>query len=182
MTVRKKRIGLLVQTLLQELKISSPPVPVEKIAKSHGVTIVQRSLDDGVSGFLYPGKDGKPAIGVNTFHSTTRQRFTVAHELGHLLLHDYNDVHVDPGDFVIHFRDEVSSSGADREEREANLFAAELLMPASFLRRDLRALNSLRLHDDLQLRPIAKRYGVSLQALMLRLTNLGFLDSSAFGS
>ena len=59
-------------------------------------------------------------IGVNRKHSSTRQRFTAAHELGHALLHDGDPVHYDPG-FRVDLRSELSSQGTDVEEMEAEL-------------------------------------------------------------
>ncbi len=68
--------------------------------------------------------------------STVRQRFTIAHELGHFFLHRASStVFVDAA--PIFFRDESSSNGSQREEIEANAFAAELLMPEDAIRQRL---------------------------------------------
>jgi len=88
------------------------------------------------------------------------------------LLHDQEKIHVDH-DFKLRLRNELSSQGTDEAEIEANLFAAELLMPATFLDRDLRALD-LNLLDDDAFTRFAKRYGVSTQALLIRLNSLGY--------
>ena len=56
---------------------------------------------------------------------------------------------------------------------EANRFAAEILMPIDFLRRDLEK-QEFDLADDSQLRSLARRYGVSTQALAIRLNGLGY--------
>src|SRR5215470_19564940 len=117
---------MLVQGLLAEHGVQQAPVPVEKIAKSNGARIYLQSLDDDVSGFLYRDKE-QAVIGVNTHHAKVRQNFTTAHELGHLLLHDQEQLHVDHGFRVVRLRDGISSQGVDEDEREANLFAATLL-------------------------------------------------------
>ena len=81
-------------------------------------------------------KEGTPIIGVNALHHPNRQRFTVAHECGHLILHKAQitkEVHVDK-DFPMLMRDSVSAAGVNEMEIEANVFAAELLMPGSFSR------------------------------------------------
>ena len=111
-------------------------------------------------------------IGVNRDQAAVRQRFTIAHELGHLLLHERSQVHVDR-EFRVRLRSGVSREGTDRDEMEANRFAAELLMPIGFLRADLEEWE-LDLADDRQLRALARRYGVSTQSLAIRLNNLGY--------
>ncbi len=76
------------------------------------------------------------------------------------------------------FRDEESSKGTKDDERDANQFAAELLLPKAFLERDLSQLNDFSVTDDSQLRALAKRYEVSLQALLIRLSSLRFLSKA----
>lgn len=60
-------------------------------------------------------------------------------------------------------------------EMEANLFAAELLMPKQFLDADLAKLGGLDLFEDEVLRDLAKKYEVSVQAMTHRLTNLEYI-------
>jgi Zn-dependent peptidase ImmA (M78 family) len=172
MTSRKKQILAIVGRLLIENKVVRPPVRVERIARKIGARIVAQSLDDGVSGFVYKDKT-QSIIGVNTYHSRTRQRFTIAHELGHLLLENRQGIHVDQGDFLLKFRNEDSSKGTIDQERDANLFAAELLLPRGLLEKDVESLNAISVTDDSQLRELAKRYEVSLQALLIRLSSMG---------
>ena len=111
-------------------------------------------------------------IGVNKDHAPVRQRFTIGHEIGHLLLHDHDEVHVDR-DFRVRMRSGASSQGTDRDEMEANRFAAELLMPLRLLRDDVESCE-FDLTDDDELRSLARRYGVSSQALAIRLNALGY--------
>jgi len=174
MKIRVMRIRKEVSQILEDLDIQKPPIPVRKIARHCDARIVRVSGEDDndLSGFLYREGD-QAVIGVNKDHAPVRQRFTIAHEVGHLLLHDHHDqVHVDRG-FRVRLRDNVSSQGTDRDEVEANRFAAELLMPLHLLRKDLQNLN-LDLADDDELRALARRYGVSTQALAIRLSTLGY--------
>jgi Zn-dependent peptidase ImmA (M78 family) len=173
MAIRRRKIESLVQEALAKHRVRQAPVPVEQIAKAQGARIFYQSLDDDVSGFLY--RDAVQAvIGVNTHHSPARQKFTAAHELGHLLLHDQEQLHIDRG-FRVRLRDDVSSQGTDESEREANLFAASLLMPREFLESDLAGEDFVDLLDDEFLQGIARKYGVSTQALVNRLKNLGYI-------
>jgi Zn-dependent peptidase ImmA (M78 family) len=168
MAIRRRKIEALVSH-----QVTQAPVPVERIAKARGARIFYQSLNDDVSGFLYRDTN-QTVIGVNTHHAPVRQKFTAAHELGHWLLHEQEQLHVDH-EFRVRLRDDVSSQGTDEAEREANLFAASLLMPRSFLEVDLADQEYVDLLEDSGLQELARKYGVSSQALVNRLKNLGYL-------
>ena len=67
---------------------------------------------------------------------------------------------------------------SDRTERvmeaEANRFAMELLMPVAWIKKDLESIE-FDMADDKQLKALAKRYGVSMTAMAIRLTSLGLV-------
>jgi Zn-dependent peptidase ImmA (M78 family) len=176
MAVRRKLVVQLVEELLEKFQIKRAPVDVEKVTKLLGIEIQRDKVDADVSGFLVrDAKTAKALIGVNGAHPLYRQRFTIAHECGHYLLHVGETVHLDKerDALTVQFRDEGSSKGEDDSEREANLFAAELLMPGKFLKRDLQQGEDLL--DEEGLRKLAKQYEVSVQALTFRLANLGYI-------
>jgi Zn-dependent peptidase ImmA (M78 family) len=175
MTIRRKHISGVVNRLLNQHGIQAAPVPVEDIARSLGARVERTPADDELSGFLYQQKNSKlTIIGVNENHHPNRQAFTIAHELGHSLLHDVDDVHVDRN-FRIKLRNSASSKGENVEEMEANLFAAELLMPTSFLKKDLKTIEDVDLVDEGVISKLAGRYGVSTQAMTIRLSHLGYV-------
>lgn len=181
MAVRRKHIRALVQGLLSRHSIQTGPIPVENIVQSLRIELRFQAGDDDLSGFLLRDpKGGRAIIGVNSKHHKNRQRFTMAHELGHFLLHKGESVHIDGFDraFQLKLRDEDSSKGTDNEEKEANLFAAELLMPESFLTKDLSDLADIDLFRQDVLKPLAKKYGVSTEALTFRLAYLGEISIS----
>ncbi len=164
------KISLLVKTILSKAKISSFPIPVNKIASANGVVIKLSDLEDDISGFLYM-KETKPIIFVNSDHSNARRRFTIAHELGHLFLNHSGELFVDKGHIM--YRNSQSKEGNIKQEREANKFAAELLMPEEMLINEL--LNSeIDIEDSEKLNKFADKLGVSTQALSIRLSNLGW--------
>lgn len=107
---------------------------------------------------------------MNSNHPPTRKRFTIAHELAHLLLHSTSGVHVD--EMVVQMRDRKTSEGVDEHEMEANRFAAELLMPQKFLEDDLQSMGRIHADDEEAIAILAKRYGVSKQAMAIRLSSL----------
>lgn len=181
MHVRRRHIRNLVRQLLISNNIKAAPVNIEKIAENLKIQIVEQKIDDEVAGFLLKDFDSKNAlIGVNTHHHWKRQRFTIAHELGHYFLHDYEGVHFDSKTtgLRMYLRNEKSTTGTDLEEREANLFAAELLMPENLLKEDLADIEAVYLIDDNDetIRNLADRYGVSVRALTYRLANLGYIE------
>lgn len=162
--LRSRWIRQRARNLLEMAGASVPPVDVEDIAGALGFRVVPYDFaDDGVSGILVIEDDIR-AIGVNRRHHRNRQRFTIAHELGHFVA-GHEDV--EQQDFVEHHRFYVDGTFAVNEpkEQEANEFAAELLMPESMLRRDIAG----GLCDVPQL---ARRYGVSEQALWIQLIDL----------
>lgn len=165
--------------LLTKLNISDPPVPIETIAKNMEVTLVFEPFEgeEDISGILY--RDDKHIIiGINSAHPKTRRRFSIAHELGHLSLH-HKKLFVDKV-VRVDFRDQTSSLAIDKEEIEANAFAAELLMPRDFIRKEIsRKLSrrrSLPAKDEL-IDDLARIFKVSPQAMEYRLNNLGILIS-----
>lgn len=159
--------------LLTRAAIECAPVPVDELAVLVGATIRRQPFDAGLSGMVHRGPEGPAVIGVNSSHPNTRQRFTIAHEIGHLLLHRAEGFHLDDR-FVFGLRSERSSLAADAYEIEANQFAAELLMPEMFLRRDLGA-RELDPETDDTIGELAGRYGVSTQAMTIRLSRFGYL-------
>lgn len=160
--------------ILAEHKIRNAPVPVEKIARSYA-DVLKQPIQGEVSGMLVPLDAGSWVIVVNSLHTAVRQRFTIAHELGHLILHGYTTPHADRG-FRIRRRDAQSSEGSVLEEIEANQFAAELLMPYDLL---MKKIAGTRLDyapavddDDSELAELAKAFQVSRQALSIRLSHI----------
>lgn len=164
------------QQLLAQANVTSAPVPLEEltaVAKAH-VNYEPYDGDD-MSGVAYRQANGQRVIGVNSLHGTNRQRFTIAHELGHLILHGSDELHIDER-FPIGFRDELSSLAVSEKEIEANQFAAELLMPAEWVLRDLRERHIDFEGDDSVIDELAVKYGVSTRAMTIRLSALGALD------
>jgi Zn-dependent peptidase ImmA (M78 family) len=158
--------------LLSRLGIQATPTPVEKIAKALGAQVRFSPFDDELSGMVYI-KEGVPIIGVNSLHHPNRQRFTIAHELGHLELHREmitSAVHVDKN-FPALMRDPVAATGTERIEIDANQFAAELLMPRASIEIAL-AGKTFDIDDDSPIEELAKKFRVSKQALEYRIRNL----------
>jgi Zn-dependent peptidase ImmA (M78 family) len=147
------------------------PVNVDAIARSEGIDLAFRPFDGNVSAVLYRQPE-MVRMGVNSCHSDTRQRFSIAHELGHFALHK-GDMYLDK--VRLNFRDERASMGSWSEEIEANEFAAELLMPEDQIIRAVhrRRSQEARLDETELLTSLATEFWVSPEAMGYRLANLG---------
>lgn len=166
---RYNKVAGLVDELLRKYSVKSPAVPIYDIAKGEGATIVVKQFNHEISGLLLRNGDNA-IIAVEKAQPATRRRFTVAHELGHLLLHQGTALRVDTK-FRVNLRSPASSTAEDAEEIESNAFAAALLMPEMFLKNDLGEF-VLDIDDEKHIQLLAKRYEVSKQAMTLRLVNL----------
>ena len=176
--------------ILRDMEIEAAPVPVERIAQKLGAQVRFGPFDGDLSGLIFRERDEAvdeeiTIIGVNSRHAPTRRRFTVAHEIGHLLLGHLDlsegDLHVDHK-FFYKKRSARSSQGVDMEEIQANAFAAELLMPEKFLRHDFEVFRAdsiefFDLEDGELAGALAERYKVSLQTMIIRLTKLGLIET-----
>lgn len=148
-------------SLLKMAKITDAPVDVEKIAKLLGFTIIESDFPDNYSGEIFI-EDKVKSIGINKNHTKKRQRFSIAHELGHYLnAHQYFD---EDGKMLEDTEFDYNNP-IHRQEKEANMFASELLIPKEFLIKDL---NTFGLDID----KLTEKYQVSEQAMWIRLTSL----------
>ncbi len=131
-----------------------PPGPIRnlmRLVENSGCLVVRLDFGtrkiDGCSGFV----DELPVIFINTGLSAARQRLTIAHELGHLIMHRYP---------------------SEEAEDEAFLFASELLAPGNELEPTLRPLSMDKLAR------LKLYWGISMQALIKRAESLGAIQPS----
>lgn len=139
------------------------PVDPVAIASRMGIRVVAIGTQAEpweYSGYFkkYDATYDGPVILVNRADGAMRQRFTIAHELGHYVL-QHEDA---PRDYPSQF----SSSVGDPKERAANQFAAELLMPASAVRKVVESGRMQHVEE------LAQAFQVSPVAMNYRLTNL----------
>lgn len=158
--------------LLGKLNILAPPIPIKDIIKQLGLDLMSYDLGDDVSGILVIEND-KGTIGFNPSNSRVRQRFTIAHELGHYLLHKHaiSEVFVDK-DFIVKYRSEKQYSFAEiKQEQEANLFAAALLMPKEMIKAEVSKKDYADLSETEFITAMAKVFDVSIPAMTYRIAN-----------
>jgi Zn-dependent peptidase ImmA (M78 family) len=179
----REKIEREVEELLATLDVVAPPVDVEAIARHLDYQVVFEHFRGNLSGTLIRQPDGSVTIGINSYHALVRQRFSIAHEIGHARMHLPEQageklVYVDPPSPQVLFRDEMSASGTNRQEIDANRYAASLLMPRDFIGVTARALlsqNSAPSDDEIVV-SLARTFRVSEQAMRYRLVNLGIME------
>ncbi|MGO3181489.1 MAG: ImmA/IrrE family metallo-endopeptidase [Aequorivita sp.] len=177
------RIENIANQTLVDFNLMSAPINLEQLAKKLKISIERQDLNDDVSGFLLK-KEGKATVGLNTNHPEVRQRFTIAHEIGHFKLHNFESpLFVDYFYTGSMLRSNESNklyrsthnSNNPSMEKEANFFAANLLMPKILIKAEIEKLNSLLSYED-KLLKISEVFKVSTQAMDYRLKSLGYYD------
>jgi Zn-dependent peptidase ImmA (M78 family) len=139
--------------------MSAIPVKVGELARALGLEVVVAPLPLNISGSIEPRGESF-VIKVNRYEAKSRQRFTIAHEIAHYLLH----------------RDRISgglvdsvlyrSKLASRLETEANRLAADIIMPRDAIGEILS--DSMSSEDNID--RLAERFNVSRQAAEIRLS------------
>ena len=124
------------------------------LLETHGVAISTFDFNTArVDSRSILTEDSYPLIVHNRNHLGDRQRFTLAHELGHLVMHT------------------LANLNAERDiTHEANLFAAELLMPEADIRKDLKETLTIP-----RLAELKKKWKVSMISILYRADDLGYL-------
>lgn len=164
------RIESIANNILSSLKIeNASEIDLKKISKFLNIDVQKEDMHDEISG-LFVIKDGNSYIRYNSHQDKNRQRFTIAHELGHSVLHKETPLFVDKKNERIMYRNSDSSTGEIRKEREANAFAAALLMPADFIKEEWQNIPL----EESPVEYLAEVFQVSSQAMSFRLANLGY--------
>lgn len=122
------------ERLIEKYDIRKPPIDPEAIAEAEGVRVVYAAfngdIDKKLSGFTDSMND---TIVINRSIPANRKTFTIAHELGHHVMHrEYLD---DDGAYQVFARFNEYAENKPDEEKEADAFAANLLVPMKLLRR-----------------------------------------------
>ncbi len=143
------------QEVVDRFGLKGPPVSPGEICRALGITVRVRPFDY-VAG-LFINDDVFPVIVVNSRERRVRQRFTIAQELGHYFLGHGRKSFAEPG-------------GRGHRERDAERFAACLLMPAAWVRCQWKAYAA---NYENRLAILADLFQVSSTALKRRVKELG---------
>jgi Zn-dependent peptidase ImmA (M78 family) len=145
-------------------QLTDIPLDVEGLAREFGIKIeyVKFADKEELSGILFKDESQSSWImQINEDHHPNRQRYTIAHELGHFCLHRH---------FQKRFEDQIFFRGgeASKEEWEANDFASAILIPEDEFRKQIES--GLGNVEDL-----AEKFKVSTLALRIRAKNLSIM-------
>lgn len=139
------------------------PVRLSTVGRALGLSVKASTLPPGISGEIRPdpAEPGKFIIRVNRHDSDRRQRFTVAHEIGHFLFHR-DQIGAGIKDDVLY-----RSSLSDRREAEANRLAADILMPETLMQPAIESARALGVEDLVG--HLSDMFDVSEAAMKIRL-------------
>lgn len=140
------------------------PVRLSELAKAFSVPVKAATLAPGISGEIRPSENGF-VIRINRHDPAKRQRFSVAHELAHFLLHA-DQIGSGISDDVLY-----RSSLSDRREAQANRLAADILMPDDLVRQQVEAAHEKGVGDLVLF--LAEEFAVSEAAMRIKLDQLG---------
>jgi Zn-dependent peptidase ImmA (M78 family) len=157
--VRRNLINEQAKNILMDMGIFEPPVNVKNLLSQHFKIMYSEDIEDGLI-YNRPGFK-KPVIFINPSKSEARTNWTCAHELGHHAL----------GHLVSFDIDSLDDWEHAIIEREAHIFAAELLMPYDWLNHYWNLYPQWR-----KVANITKIFGVSREALMYRLINTNLIN------
>ncbi|MBT0774286.1 ImmA/IrrE family metallo-endopeptidase [Kineosporia sp. J2-2] len=143
----------------------SEPELAEVVEAAFGVDVTVCALGQDFDGLSVSSDEAKLIL-VGTSQMPARQRFTIAHELGHLLNGDDQQIHIDANVYNAKYR-------LDESERLANAFAAALLMPSARLREAVGGTGI----DEPDFARLADELAVSPSSLALRLKDLRLIDA-----
>lgn len=146
------------------LKLGESAIPsVFTLMGQMGIKVISTGGPDGFDGVsgVIKGWDYVIVLNKRLDENVERRRFTVMHELGHLLMGE-----------------KISEALKPREvEKLCHAFASEMLLPTAALRRELADKPSLSLPD---LKEIQMTYGISADAIMKKLVDLGAITGDAY--
>ncbi len=144
---------------LLKLNSNEPLKNIINLLESSGVIIYEIDVIEKFDGISFITDRGYPIIIINKNFSNDRKRYTIAHEIGHILLHNESNFPV--------------SSYRDKE-KEANVFASEFLMPTNEIKNSLRSLKMSDLSD-------LKQYWLtSMSSIIRKAKDLNCIDDNRY--
>lgn len=169
--VSRRRIQQIATELLKDYP--TIPTPIEDIIKNLGIKLLPYNMEDGISGILLIEKNNI-TIGYAKKEPIHRKRFTMAHELGHYMLHRDGELFIDKGFKAMYRPSSSNIPSTESREWEANEFAANILMPANALMKEIENLE-VDYESDGWITSLADKFKVSYSAMSIRISRLGIV-------
>ena len=153
-----------VERLAQKIRTSwnlglDPIENLMEVAETHGFTIILVEGPKQFDAAVFIDEEYGPVIALHRGAQKDRQRFTLAHELGHYFI-----------------RDDTAQSEFWNAETQANRFAAALLVPREMLLKDVGEKRENLSAGELCM--LREKYGVSISALLSRMESLGIISNA----
>ncbi|AFM04009.1 putative Zn peptidase [Bernardetia litoralis DSM 6794] len=146
----RKKIGI---------SLDKPMRNIVSLIESNGIIIYEIDEIEKFDGISFITDKGVPVIIINKNFSNDRKRFTIAHELGHILMHNENNYPVSP---------------SRNKEKEADEFASEFLMPKDAIKSSLRYLKMKDLVD------LKSYWLTSMSSIIRRAKDLNCIDKNRY--
>lgn len=167
-TVRKSFAIETARNILEANNIHIAPVDLLKIANSLNVIVESFRLPGGIEGLSCKvSEDSYVVVINNTIRSNDRRIFTLAHELGHIALNHHHSIAPSFDATIFHTRNLCLYSNP-RIEREANIFASEIIMPVNMIIQSyLAGIKSIK--------QLSRLFFVSEEAMKIKLKEIGLI-------
>jgi Zn-dependent peptidase ImmA (M78 family) len=144
---------------LLKLSQDEPVRNIINLLEDNGVIVYELDEIEKFDGVSFITDKGSPVIILNKNFSNDRKRYTLAHELGHILMHNENNFPI---------------PSTRKKEEEANTFASEFLMPEGEIRKSLRSLKMSELAE------LKSYWLTSMSSIIRRAKDLKCIDDSRY--
>lgn len=156
-----EQIRNIARGIVKNFNLNEPPVDLYYVAEKLNCIIhYVKDFPKTVDGMVLPLASGQHLVLINQYIKSVRKRFTLAHELGHVYLRHYLKYG------LYKSRDQQK----DIIERQADIFATELLMPKHWIRQYYPKIKNIE--------EMAQLFWVSKEAMTIRLKELGLMEDN----
>ena len=162
---RKTQIEEITTNLLNRYNYIDDMVDIANIVRQQNYNVFIDDLDNNISGYVdHENRD----VVLNKNETPERRRFTLAHELGHIILNSNN--RIQHRDNILNNQLDIYAN--DDKEVEANYFAGCILMPKNVF---IREFNNIKGNIDYKIQKLASYFGVSKLAVSVRANVLNLI-------
>ena len=162
---RKTQIERITIDLLNRHNYIDDMVDIADIVRQQNYNVFIDDLDNNISGYV--DHENREVV-LNKNETPERRRFTLAHELGHIILNSNN--RIQHRDNILNNQLDIYAN--DDKEVEANYFAGCILMPRNVF---IREFNSIKGDIDYKIQKLAYYFGVSKLAVNVRANVLNLI-------
>lgn len=160
---KEKLIRKIAQRVVKKYDLF-PPIDVTRVISEKGICYIEENLGTNADGYSDLSDSNLKIVINSQIDYLPRKRFTIAHELGHIFVNWHNDVTLCLTD-----NEYVEHNMLDIQEREANVFASELLMPTDWVKGILGAYGQDKIRHTIEI--LSEKANTSIMASFYALEN-----------